>query len=205
MFSARFRGATAAQARRVRHQVSDSDRPRGRDERDLGRRPATARRRWRRALRSGLHHRDFRVFELRDEARHRVCEADLAFLDQHQDGNGGDRLSHRSDPEDAVLAHRRLRFEIGHPLSLEVRNLAAPRDDRDGARDFLGADIALHDIVDARQPLGRQADILGLPVRDGSRERQREGTERSENDGGSPAADQVLHRRLLTGGWRPEV
>ena len=125
-------------------------------------------------------------------------ETDLPFLDQHQDGDAGDRLGHRGDAEDAVLPHRRLRLEVHHPVRLEVGDLAAPRHDGHAAGDLPGADVALDHLVDPLQPLGGQTDVLRPPVRDGGRQRQRDGANQCEDGGQSPAADCVLHRQFLS-------
>ena len=41
-----------------------------------------------------------------------VIEAEHAFLDQHHQGDGGDRLAHGVDAEDRILPHGLAAFEI---------------------------------------------------------------------------------------------
>ena len=156
----------------MRHQIADRDVVFGGNRIDL-RLARRCRCRGRRAGR--LDDRHLRVLELRNEARHRIGQPQLAFFHQHQDRDAGDRLRHRRDAEDRVLAHRRLRFEIHLALRLEVRDLAAPRHHRDRAGDLAALDVALDHLVDAQQALGREADGFGFVGRKGGRgQRDRE-------------------------------
>ena len=50
---------------------------------------------------------DERVLPLRQVLRHLVVNLQLAFVDEHHDGDRGDRLGHRRHVEDRVLGHRR--------------------------------------------------------------------------------------------------
>jgi hypothetical protein len=52
------------------------------------------------------------AFELRQMLHHRIVDAQLALVLQHHHRQRRDRLRHRGDPKQAVLRHRRLRFEI---------------------------------------------------------------------------------------------
>jgi hypothetical protein len=82
----------------------------------------------------------------------------------------------------AVARHRPLRLDVDQAVCLEVRDLAAPRDQRHGAGQRAGIDVALDRRADAPEPLAREADVLGLTGRrDGAcpspqRQRQRRHT-----------------------------
>ena len=51
------------------------------------------------------------------------------------------------------------------PLRLEVDDLALARDERDGAGDPVLVDVAPDHLVDPVEPLGRDADLLGILAR----------------------------------------
>jgi hypothetical protein len=106
--------------------------------------------------------------ELGQEARDRIAQPDQPFLDEHHHGDAGHRLGHRGDAEEGVLRHRLLRFEVHQAMRLEVDDPSAPGDERHGAGDLAGVDVALDRIVDPRQPLRRHArlfELLGLTGR----------------------------------------
>ena len=65
-------------------------------------------------------HRILQGLELRNEPRHWIGEAKLAFLHHHQDRNGNDRLRHGCDSENRVARHGRLGFEIHESVCFEV-------------------------------------------------------------------------------------
>ncbi len=79
---------------------------------------------------------DALLLEGRDEARHRIVQAQLALLVEHHDRHAGDRLAHRRDAEDGVLAHRRLALDVLEPGRVDVDHLAVARDERDDAAGF---------------------------------------------------------------------
>jgi len=76
----------------------------------------------------GAQHLAVRQFG--EPAVDRLIEPQLGLLDQDHGGDGGDRLGHRSDPEDGVAPHRILPACRFHADGIDVR-LAAPADQRD--------------------------------------------------------------------------
>ena len=72
-----------------------------------------------------------------------LVERDAAFLDQHHEGDRGDRLGHRIDAEDRVVLDRRLALEIGKTLHRAMDDLAAAIDQELGSRKPAGIDVAL--------------------------------------------------------------
>ena len=75
---------------------------------------------------------------------------DLAFFDQHHGGNAGDGLRHRRNPEDGVLLHRGVGFNVALAISGQFGDLAVADDDGDEAGKALPVDVLLHHGV---QPL----------------------------------------------------
>ena len=102
------------------------------------------------APRRRQRHRHLHVLELRNVARHRIVEVQLALLDEHHDGDADDRLGHRGDAE-----HRgrqpsaaSIRRSIT-PCAAMMDHLALARHDRDGAGDVAGGDAPFDHLVDA--------------------------------------------------------
>ena len=73
-----------------------------------------------------------------------VLEADLAFLDEHQDGDAGDGLGLRRDAEDRVGGHASAGFLVGPADGLLVDRLAVLQDQCDDAGDLAVVDVLLH-------------------------------------------------------------
>ncbi len=65
-------------------------------------------------------------------------------------------------PKMCVGAHRRALGDVGIAIRFEVHDSTAPRDERHDARDLAGVDVFLHRWPDAREPFGREPDILGF-------------------------------------------
>ncbi len=107
--------------------------------------------------------------ELGNEPRHRIVQPDLALFDEHHDRDAGDRLRHRGQPEQPVLRHRLLRFEVHHAARFEVGDASLARHECDGTGDVARVDVTLNGLANALQPLGREAHFLGLSNRDRSR------------------------------------
>ena len=186
--------AAAHQARRVGDQVMHRDLAIGRHGVD-GALPARG---------VGSRHRDLRVAELRDEARHGVGQTDLPLFHEHQDGDAGHRLRHRGDGEDGVLLHRGVRLEVHQPVRLEMRYVPAPRDDGDGPGDLVRIDGALDHLADPLQALRGQPHVVRLPGRYlGQRGRDREQGDEDEyrrqpdDETGSVTDTVGAHQQLL--------
>jgi hypothetical protein len=73
---------------------------------------------------------DARALELRQPARDRVVERDDAVLDERERQRPADRLRHRRDAKQRVLAHRRAVGLDGHPTAGVDRGLAPDADRR---------------------------------------------------------------------------
>ena len=108
-------------------QVDDQHRPRRRPGQE-GRRGA------------GLE--DAEVLPFRNVFVDGLVERDAAFLDQHHEGDRGDRLGHRIDAEDGVVLDRRLALEVGKALHRAMDHLAAAVDQKLRPRKAAGIDIA---------------------------------------------------------------
>ena len=109
---------------------------------------------------------DGQVAPGRDPAVHGVVDRDPAFLDQHHEGDAGDRLGHRIDAKDRVLGEplpALQRCVAEHALVHEVA-FARHRQQRAGQES--GADVALgEEAVDAREPFGAEAQGCGRGLR----------------------------------------
>ena len=90
------------------------------------------------------------VLPFRDVFVDRLVERDAAFLDQHHEGDAGDRLGHRIDAKNGVVLHRGLALDVGKALHRAVDDLAAAIDQELGSRKAAGIDVAvLQMILDA--------------------------------------------------------
>ena len=97
-----------------------------------------------------------------DELPDRVVELEVPLLVELHQGDRGDRLGHRVDPEDRVGPHGLVPLAVHQPLRREPGRLAASGDEREAARDLLRLQVAAPQmIVDARQLRGAQADLFG--------------------------------------------
>jgi hypothetical protein len=104
----------------------------------------------------------FRFLELGQILGYGVGEPELALLHQDEDDDRGHRLRRRGEPEDRVLRHRPLRFDVHQPVRFEVDHPAASRDRGHRARDVLRLDVADDHFVDALEALGGEPDLVGL-------------------------------------------
>ena len=77
----------------------------------------------------------------------RLVERDAALLDEHHEGDGGDRLRHRIDAEDRVFLHRHVAFDVGEALHCRVNDLAVTVDDRVGAGETPVVHIVAREMV----------------------------------------------------------
>ena len=76
-----------------------------------------------------------------------LVERDLAFLDQHHEGDTRDRLGHRIDAENRIVLDRNLAFEVGKALHRRMDDLAAAVDQKLGPREAAGVDVALLQMI----------------------------------------------------------
>ena len=128
-------------------QVDDQHRPRRRAGQE-GRR------------RSGDEHAE--VLPFRDIFVHGLVERDAAFLDQHHESHGRDRLGHRIDAEDGVVLDLHLALEVGKALRRRVHDLAAAVDRELRSGKAPGIDVALPQMVfDAVERGGGHAGGFG--------------------------------------------
>ncbi len=132
-------------ARRMREQVADGDRPPRRHDVVPA---ADPRRRNRRAL------------PLRQELAERIVQHELAFLHQHHDGDAGQRFRLGSNPEDGVFPHRIARFLVPEAVRFREHVAAVLLDHHHRAGDLLVGDIGLHRRIELLQPFLRDA-VLG--------------------------------------------
>src|SRR5262245_40566145 len=79
----------------------------------------------------------------RDELTDGLVEADLALLDQCENGCAGNGLGLRGDAEDRVRRHALVRLLVAPSESALVSWLAVAKHQRDGARDPVLVDILL--------------------------------------------------------------
>ena len=98
---------------------------------------------------------DAEIAEGRDEAGDVVVEIDQPFFHQHQQGHAGDRLGHRVDAEDGVLADRRAALDIEPAPHAAMRQLATAPDMDGGIGNVACLDVLfLQHPVEPAQPLG---------------------------------------------------
>ena len=147
----RSAGKSVSQSGRVAHEVLDRDRPL------QGFKLESA----------ATDHADFQVGEGRDQVRHRVGEEEPSLLDHHHRGHRDNRLRHRIDAEDRVLAHRGS-ARAKPAQALPVGDLAVTGDQHGGAGGpFFFLDRAGHDGAQPLEPLGQEADTFGGGVGEG--------------------------------------
>ncbi len=113
------------QSRRMAQQIDHADRRRGRSrqEGDI----------------AAARDEDAGVLELGAELHQRIGQRDLALLDQHHEGDAGDRLGHARDAKDRVVLQRLAGPRVADARAM--RDLAAPRYERRGVRQAAGVDI----------------------------------------------------------------
>ena len=86
---------------------------------------------------------------------HRIVESGQALLDQHHEGDRGDRLGHRVDAEEVVALQLALPFAVGEAQHGLIGQLAAPPDLDLGAGQLARVDVPLlEETLDAAEPFG---------------------------------------------------
>ena len=108
---------------------------------------------------------DLLIGKFRNVFGDRVVEQQMAFLQQHHDADGDDRLCHREDAEDRILRHRRRGSGILFAQSIEPADLAAACHHHGHARYGSLVDIALERIRHALQSNRRQPQRFRFGLR----------------------------------------
>src|SRR4029077_4092194 len=83
-------------------------------------------------------------------------------LPRPHNGDGGDGLAHRGDPEDRVAVHRDLFLAILKADGFGVRELAVAGDQHDRAGERPLVDVSLERCRHALEPFGREAHLFRL-------------------------------------------
>jgi hypothetical protein len=86
----------------------------------------------------------------------------MALLVKHKQCDAGDRLGHRVDAVQRVLAHRFGAFAVGHAPDLVVDDLSASRDEPLAADHDSVANGLAHAGVDSGKPRGGKAQRFGI-------------------------------------------
>ena len=119
--------------RRMRHQVTRSDRSLGRN-----------------LLLAFAHtHR----LPLRQILVDRIIELELSLFPERHGSDCDDRLGHRIDPKQTILRHGLLFIQITLSMRFEVANLTFPSDETDEARNLLFPHFFLHRQVELLEGL----------------------------------------------------
>ena len=87
------------------------------------------------------------VGPLGQELRDRVAQRDTPRVEQRQQGDAGDRLGHRVEAPDRVVADRLAALEVHRAERRRVRVVAATEDDRVTTRDLAGIDVTRSQVL----------------------------------------------------------
>ena len=115
--------------------------------------------------RPGSFFQHLQIGELWSPFGDRVVELEFAFLHQHQDGHGGDRLGHRGDAEHGVAGHGLAGDDVAVAERIELDDLALAPDQGDEAGKVACFDHALEgtrDAIEGRLIKLRGTDIWGV-------------------------------------------
>jgi hypothetical protein len=108
---------------------------------------------------------DAQIAPLRNPAMDRIVQLEMALLEEHHQGDRRDRLGHRVDPEDRVLAHRLAALEIHQPDRLAVLDPPSPMDEGQEAGNLAGLDVAFLQMgADPRELLRIESAALVVHV-----------------------------------------
>jgi hypothetical protein len=92
-----------------------------------------------------------------------IVQADQPLFDQHHQGDRSDRLGHRVDAEDRILAHRLVAFDVHTAAHAGMCEMALTIDVGQRARQIAAVDIAALDhFVQPCQSRRRHAYRFGL-------------------------------------------
>jgi hypothetical protein len=111
---------------------------------------------------------DAHVLELGQDVGDGSVDRHLAFLDQHHEGDRGDRLGHAGDAEDRAFVDRLGRALAGRALTAEVGDLAFAADQDLGVGQLARVQVArLEEPIDTIEPGGVEAvfAVCGHPWR----------------------------------------
>ena len=137
------------QPRRVRQQILDGHRPRGRG----------------RLIRLRIAAREhFQIAPLRDVLRDRVVQLERAFFVQHHQRDAGDRLAHRIDAENRVARDRRRAFDVAFAVGEEMRLFAVARNQAQIAGQLAAVDVTFDERLDVAEFFVREAECHGASV-----------------------------------------
>ena len=97
------------------------------------------------------------VRQLRQIARDRLVELELAFLVEDQQRHARHWLGHRVDVEVSVAGHRAACIDVSEAVGVLVDDLAVSGDVSDDARNLARVDICVEVVVEPLEPLARHA------------------------------------------------
>ena len=143
----------------------------------------------------GLLHADLHVGERRIELGDLGLQWQLALLHQRQARDRRHRLGHRRQREHRIDRHRRALHRIELAIRLVMHELAVARDRHHRAGHALGRDLAREEVIEPRQPLLRETDL----VRRRFRERRGVGDADSKTCGGGSRGNDGFSHCFLTG------
>ncbi len=144
-------GMLVGDARGVPQQILDRDRPL-----------------WRHKLKLAVvFDADFLVGKFRNVFGNRIVEQEIAFLEQHHDADGDDRLGHGEDAEQGIVRHRRRAGGILPAERVEPADLTAAGDHHGHARRGSLVDVALERVRHPLQPDRRKAERFRFGLGEG--------------------------------------
>ena len=105
---------------------------------------------------------DASILELGQDVVDRRVDRDLALLDQHHEGDRGDRLGHRGDTEDRAFVDRFVGSLARGALAAEMDDLVVAADEDLGVRQLACVEVArLDEAIEPLEAGGVEAMLLG--------------------------------------------
>src|SRR5262249_55135935 len=136
------------------------------------------------------------ILEFRKVRRQRIVDLNLAFLGQHHERHGCDRLGHGSDAEDRIALHRNALLAILETERLEIGDLAVAGDQYDSPWNRTLVDIRLKCAAEPFESCRRKAECFRLHrLRQAFRQGRKRQTRGDEQNTDQPA------RTHLTPPW----